>query len=143
MQPDGFSAARCELAAHCAQNLLYFRVTEPAMAEPTPPGPDGTPTSFPWIRRFARFLVMHQAARRSTMFYLLSTALGFVLVGGILFPSWLRARPMTFIFFWLTCASLTLIALVLALFDLILVRVASRVAQRALRAQYRIEEDSR
>lgn|SRR5471032_2742662 len=113
------------------------------MPESPPPAPFGTgPTNFPWIRRLARFLVIHQAARRSTMFYLLVTALGFVLVGGILVPSWLRARPMVFIFFWLTCASLTLIALVLACFDLILVRVASRVAQRALRAQYRIEEDS-
>jgi hypothetical protein len=112
------------------------------MPESMPPGPAGTgPTSFPWIRRLARYLVIHQAGRRSAMFYLLAIALGFVLVGGILFPGWLRARPMVFIFFWLACASLTLIALVLACFDLILVRVASRVAQRALRAQYRIEED--
>jgi hypothetical protein len=112
------------------------------MPESTPPGPTGTgPTEFSWIRRLARFLVRHQSARRSTMFYLLATALGFVLVGGILFPGWLRARPLIFMFFWLTCASLTLIALVLACFDLILVRVASRVAQRALRAQYRIEDD--
>jgi hypothetical protein len=77
------------------------------------------------------------------MFYVSATALGFVLVGGILFPGWLRVRPMVFIFFWLTCASLTLIALVLACFDLILVRVASRVAQRALRDRYRIEDDPR
>ena len=112
------------------------------MPESMPPGPAGTgSTGFRWIRRLARFLVMHQAGRRSTMFYLLATALAFVLVGGILFPDWLRARPMYFLWFWLICACLTLIALVLACFDLILVRVASRVAQRALRAQYRIEDE--
>ena len=112
------------------------------MPESMPPGPTGTgPTGFLWIRRLARFLVMHQAARRSTMFYLLAAALAFVLVGGILFPDWLRARPILFLSFWLTCASLTLIALILACFDLILVRVASRVARRALREQYRIEDD--
>jgi hypothetical protein len=50
---------------------------------------------------------------------------------------------MFFLIFWLICASLTMIAMVLACLDLILVRVASRVAQRALRAQYQIDEESR
>ena len=111
------------------------------MPESMPPGPSA-PTRFAWVRRFARFLMVHQAARRSVMFYLLLTALGFVLVGGILFPDWLRSRPIVFLVFWLTCALLTFIAMVLACFDLILVRVAARVAQRALRAQYRIDDDS-
>ena len=38
-----------------------------------PPGPSA-PTRFAGIRRFARFLMVRQAARRSAMFYLLLTA---------------------------------------------------------------------
>jgi len=109
----------------------------------SPPAGAPAPARLSWVRRFARFMMMRQAARRSAMFYLLTAALGFVLVGGILFPDWLRARPMFFLIFWLICASLTMIAMVLACLDLILVRVASRVAQRALRAQYQIDEESR
>lgn len=88
-------------------------------------------------------MVTHQNARRSAMFYLLVLALGFVVVGGILVPGWLRARPVLLFAFWLTCAGLTLTAMVLAFFDLILVRMTWRVGQRTLREQYRIEDDPR
>ncbi len=113
------------------------------MLEPKPNAPlDRGPAFLAWIRRLARLLVIEQSIRRSVMFYLLAGALACILLGGILFPDWLRRRPLIFLTFWLTCAGMTLVALVLALCDLIIVRMASRVAQRALREQYRIEEDS-
>lgn len=114
------------------------------MTEPKPKAPiERGPAFLHAIRRLTRLLVIEQSIRRSVMFYLLACALAFVLVGGILFPDWLRHRPLVFIAFWLACASMTLGAVVLACCDLIIVRIASRVAQRSLREQYRIEEDSR
>jgi hypothetical protein len=114
------------------------------MPEPKPPAPaERGPAVLLWIRRLARLLVIQQSLRRSVMFYLLAGALACVLVGGILFPDWLRHRPLIFLAFWLSCAVMTLVAVVLACFDLILVRLAARVAQRVLREQYRIEDDSR
>ena len=113
------------------------------MSEPKPRAPaERGPAFLLWIRRLARLLVIEQAIRRSIMFYLLAGALACVLVGGILFPDWLRHRPLIFLGFWLACAGMTLVSVVLACCDLIIVRIASRVAQRTLREQYRIEEDS-
>ena len=109
------------------------------MSESMPAGSQA-PARVSWVRRFARFLMMRQAARRSAMFYLLLVALGFVFVGSFLIPDWLRARPMFLFVFWLTCACLTLIAMVLAFFDLLLVRVAGRVAHRTLREKYQIDD---
>lgn len=112
------------------------------MPEPKPPiQADRGPAVLLWIRYLARLLVVQQPVRRSVMFYLLASALACVLVGGILFPNWLRQRPLIFLAFWLTCAAMTLAAVVLACIDLVLVRIASRVAERVLREQYRIEED--
>lgn len=114
------------------------------MSEPKPKAPaEQGPVFLVWIRRLARLLVIEQSIRRSVMFYLLAGALACVLVGGILFPDWLRHRPLFFLVFWLACASMTMAAVVLACCDLIIVRIAARVAQRALREQYRIEDDSR
>ena len=112
------------------------------MPELKPNGPaEKGPAIFIWIRGLARLLVLQQSLRRSVMFYLLAGALACVLFGGILFPGWLRHRPLVFVVFWMACASMTLAAVVLAFCDLMLLRMAARVAARALREQYRIEED--
>ena len=76
------------------------------------------------------------------MFWLLAGALGCVLVGEVLFAGWLRARPLLFAGFWLACALMTLLAVLLAVFDLLLVRVTARVARRELRRRYGIDDES-
>jgi len=44
-----------------------------------------------------------------------------------------REHPGWFLFFWVTCAWLTLTAFLLALFDLLMVRAQDRAARRILR----------
>ena len=74
------------------------------------------------------------------MFWLLSGALGCVLVGGLLFPVWLRARPLMCAGLWLACALMTLLSVLLAFVDLLLLRVTARVVRRELHRRYGIDE---
>lgn len=46
-----------------------------------------------------------------------------------------RERPGWFLFFWLVCAWLTTTAILLAAFDLLMLRIDARKAQRELRKE--------
>ena len=85
-------------------------------------------------------MVGDQNSRRKTMFILLLVALGLVFSGSTFFESALnpRERPIWFILFWIVCGWLTLTALLLAIFDLLIVKVEARKAERIFR-----EESSR
>ncbi len=75
------------------------------------------------------------------MFWLLCAALACVLGGEILFSDWLRQRPYWFLGVWAGCAGSTLLAVLLALVDLLMVRATARAAERALRSRYQIDEE--
>ncbi len=89
-----------------------------------------------------RGVVRDQVVRRTTMFVLLVVALlllfsGSTFLQGVINP---RAHPFWFVLFWLVCAWLTITAMLLAIFDLLIVRLAGRRAKRQLRE--RLEETS-
>ena len=89
-----------------------------------------------------RGVVRDQVVRRKTMFALLVVALlllfsGSTFLQGVINP---RAHPFWFVLFWLVCAWLTITAMLLAIFDLLMVRLAGRRAKRQLRD--RLEETS-
>jgi len=89
-----------------------------------------------------RGVVRDQVVRRTTMFALLVVALlllfsGSTFLQGVINP---RAHPFWFVLFWLVCAWLTITAMLLAIFDLLIVRLAGRRAKRQLRE--RLEETS-
>jgi hypothetical protein len=69
------------------------------------------------------------------MFVLLMIALMLLFSGSTFLQSALdpHQHPGWFILFWLTCAWLTLTAMLLAIFDLLVVRLETRKAQRDLR----------
>ncbi|MBS0659537.1 MAG: hypothetical protein JSR82_14945 [Verrucomicrobia bacterium] len=92
--------------------------------------PSAPPTGL--IGRIARVLLVRQNMRRGVMFYLLVVALALVLVGGILFPGWLRARPWVFLWWWASCSAVTLLAMFLAIADLLILRVTERANRRML-----------
>lgn len=92
--------------------------------------PSAPPTGL--IGRIARVLLVRQNMRRGVMFYLLVVALLLVLVGGILFPTWLRAHPWVFLWWWASCSAVTLLALFLAVADLLILRVTERANRRML-----------
>jgi hypothetical protein len=85
-----------------------------------------------------RGLIRDQTARRKVMCILLGVALvllfsGSTFLAPILNPREHLGRALTF---WIVCVWFTLTALLLALFDLIMLRIAGRAARRALRKDY-------
>jgi len=90
-------------------------------------------TSF--VVHATRGVIRDQRTRRKAMVVLLALAVLMLLAGFTVFQSVLspREHPWFVILFWIVCVWLTFTALLLAIFDLLMVRVEARRAQRALR----------
>jgi uncharacterized membrane protein len=90
-------------------------------------------TSF--VVHATRGVIRDQRTRRKAMVVLLALAVLMLLAGFTVFQSVLNPRehPWFVILFWIACVWLTFTALVLALFDLLIVRLEARRAERALR----------
>ncbi len=88
-----------------------------------------------------RGVIRDQKARRRTMIALLIAAMALVLAGSTFLEAPLspREHPLGFLVFWIACGWLTLTALFLALFDLLMVRLESRRAQRRLQEEVKPE----
>jgi len=71
------------------------------------------------------------------MVFVLTTALILMIFGTTALQKALdpHVRPGWFLFFWLVCAWLTTTAILLAVFDLLMVRTEARKAQRELRKE--------
>lgn len=94
--------------------------------------------------RFASFaihatrgLVRDQQTRRMTMFVIVIVALvmlflGATFLGPVLNP---RVRPGWFIFYWAVCAWITLTAVLLAVYDLLIVRAQGRGEKRRMQEE--------
>jgi uncharacterized membrane protein len=82
-----------------------------------------------------RGVIRDQRTRRKAMVVLLALAVLMLLAGFTVFQSVLNPRehPWFVILFWIICVWLTFTALLLAIFDLLIVRLEARRAQRALR----------
>ena len=96
--------------------------------------PEKTLRTASFVVHATRGVIRDQTARRKTMFVLLVVALVFLFAGSTLLHSILnpRAHPVWFIFYWLVCGWLTATAMLLALFDLLVVRAQARKAERLL-----------
>jgi hypothetical protein len=66
------------------------------------------------------------------MFYTSLGSLLMLFVGAVLIDRALREHPISFILWWGACAWLMLTSLLLALFDILLIRVAARRERREL-----------
>ncbi len=94
------------------------------------------PVSF--ILHATRGVLRDQRTRRKAMVVLLGLAVLMLIGGFTIFQSALNPHehPWFVIFFWIACVWLTFTALLLALFDLIVIRLKARRAQRALREKF-------
>ncbi len=102
---------------------------------PSPPPPNEKKLRFvSFAIHASRGLVRDQATRRKTMFWIVIAAVLMLFCGATFLASWLdpRARPGWFILYWLACAWVTVTAVLLALLDLLLLRVQARAEKRAL-----------
>jgi hypothetical protein len=91
----------------------------------------------PFAIHATRGLLRDQKSRRRTMAVSIAVALILLVTGLTVFRAWLdpHEHPWRFIFFWLACAWETVLAILLALFDLLLMRAQEREARKALREQ--------
>ena len=94
------------------------------------------PISF--VVHATRGVIRDRQMRRKTMFILLIAALVLLLCGSTFLQSILNPheRPGWFIFFWAVCTWLALTAMLLAVFDLLMLRVEARKAQRTLHEKF-------
>jgi hypothetical protein len=91
----------------------------------------------PFTIHATRGLLREQKSRRVLMVISIVVALILLVTGLTVFRSWLdpHEHPWRFIIFWLACAWETVLAILLALFDLLLMRAQERAARKALRGQ--------
>ena len=91
----------------------------------------------PFAIHMTRGLLRDQKSRRRTMAVSIAIALLFLVTGLTVFRPWLNPHehPWRFILFWLACAWETILAILLALFDMLLTRAQERAARKALREQ--------
>jgi hypothetical protein len=95
-----------------------------------------------FIVHLSKGLIREQTTRRSIMFFGLIAALVLLFLGATFFDTWLRERPWLFLLYWAACAWVTLLAVLLAMFDLLLVRAAVRRERREIARQILKNENS-
>src|SRR6266404_8106504 len=88
-----------------------------------------------FVVHVTRGLIRDQRTRRKAMVVLLALAVLMLVAGFTVFQSAMNPRehPWFVILFWLACVWLTFTATLLAIFDLLAMRLAAKRAERALR----------
>jgi protein-S-isoprenylcysteine O-methyltransferase Ste14 len=90
-----------------------------------------------FVTQVARGAIREQKTRRKAMFGSLLVALALLIAGSTILQPLLNPRehPGWFIVFWLVCAWITILAMLLALFDLLMLRLQRRAGQKILQEQ--------
>ena len=83
------------------------------------------------ILLITRGIIADPRTRRWAMFILLLGAMLMVFVGWMFLPS-PSSAPLEYLLYWMVCGWLTLAALLLALLDLLMLRLAARRERRRL-----------
>ena len=91
-----------------------------------------------FVIQASRGAIRDRKTRRKSMLALLVLALLFLFSGSTFLQSALDSRehPGRFILFWAICAWLTMAAILLAVFDLLIVKLEGRQNQRTLREKF-------
>jgi hypothetical protein len=89
-----------------------------------------------FIIQVSKGLIRSQRARRVMMFYSVLAALVMLFAGATLLWPFLREHAFIFLGYWAVCGWITLLAVLLALYDLVKVRAEATRARRALEEQY-------
>jgi hypothetical protein len=91
---------------------------------------------FKYVLLLSKGLVRDQHTRRQMMFYALVGAMLMLFFGGTFLQGWLREHVVILLVYWAVCGWITLLAALLAIFDMLLLRIAARAAKRQLEAEY-------
>jgi hypothetical protein len=92
----------------------------------------------PFTVHATRGLLRDERSRRKTMAISLLVALLLLVAGLTILRPWLdpHEHPWRFILFWFACAWVTLLVLLLALLDLLLIRAQARAARKLFREEF-------
>jgi hypothetical protein len=93
-------------------------------------------------------VIREQSARRSAMFFVMLGALVLLFFGATFLDGWLREHRIIFVLYWFACAWATLTAVLLALYDLLTIRIEARrerrrIANEILKKKAQSDEDAR
>ncbi len=91
------------------------------------------------VLAYTRGLIVDQHLRRLTMFYLLIVTMVMVFIGALFVFDW-REHPRRFVLYWVAVGWLTMTVTLLAMYDLLLLRVQHRLLRRELRKRMLGEE---
>ena len=92
----------------------------------------------PFTIHATRGLLRDERSRRKTMAVALLVAVLMLVAGLTVLRPWLNPHehPWRFIFFWFACAWETVLVLLLALLDILLIRAKARAARRQFREEF-------
>ena len=94
------------------------------------------------ILQISKGLIRDARVRRTLMFYGVLLAIVLLFIGAVLIDAWLRERPLLFVLYWAGCAWLTLLSVLLAFFDMLLLRATARRERKRLEERY-LEDEGR
>ncbi len=87
------------------------------------------------ILQLSRAFLRDARARRTLMFYGVIIALVLLFIGATFLDDWPREHPVWFVGYWAVCAWLTLAVVLLATFDMLVLRAAARKERQRLARQ--------
>jgi membrane protein implicated in regulation of membrane protease activity len=85
------------------------------------------------IIQITKGVIRDQSTRRALMFGVVLIALLMLFVGATFLSGHLAGKPLMFIAYWVVCGWLTLLAVLLAIYDLVAVRAKAAHERRKLR----------
>lgn len=74
------------------------------------------------------------------MFYSILAAMLMLFAGGTFLQGFLREHIFLLLIYWAVCAWITILAALLAIFDILLLRLAARAARKRIEAEYLAEQ---
>lgn len=89
-----------------------------------------------FIIQISKGLIRERRVRRTLMFYSILVVLLLLFAGSTFFWPALRDRPFLFLAYWGLCAWITLLSVLLALYDLVSVRMEAKRERRRLEEEY-------
>ena len=87
------------------------------------------------IIQITKAVIHDQPARRQAMFVVVCVALVALFAGTTFLSGWLAGNPLIFLAYWTSCTWLTFAAVLLAIFDMVAMRLQLRREKRRLREE--------
>ena len=92
--------------------------------------------NFRFIIQASKGLIRDHRMRRTLIFYDMVVVLVMSFLGATFFWNWLREHPLFFLGYWAVCAWLTVLAAMLAIYDLARIRIEAWEVKRQLKKKF-------